>query len=123
MNNRETKEIITPIDKHKVILKAFITGREKRDMKNIYFEGVEFEMEGAKTKSNKMDMQKITENAENKTIETVVISVDGKSEVVDAVLDMNSKDTDFVLAEINKVTNDDFLDKLQKPKDTTEPIK
>lgn len=118
---RETKEIITPVDKHKVVLKAYITGREKRDMKNIYFKGVEFEMDGVKTKSNKMDMQKMTENAENKTIEVIVVSVNGKPEVVNAILDMKSKDFDFVIAEINEITNDDFLS--PEPKDITEPTK
>lgn len=121
-DKRETKEIITPIDKHKVVLKSYITGREKREMKNVYFEGVEFELEGAKPKTNKMDMGKMTDKAENKAIEMVVVSVNGKMEVINTILDMKSKDTDFVIAEINKITkDDDFLDESQKPKDITEP--
>lgn len=121
-DKRETKEIITPVDKHKVILKSFITGREKRDMKNIYFEGVEFELQGAGAKSNKMDMAKITEKSENKAIETLVVSVNGNSDkIVDTVLDMKSKDSDFVIAEMNKVTEDDFLS--PEPKNITEQIK
>lgn len=111
----ETKEIITPVDNDKVILKSFITGRESREIKCIYSEAVKFRMEGKTSKSESVDMGELTRKTEDKTIEVVVVSVNGiKDNKVDAVLNMNSIDTDFVLKEINKITNgDDFLDKLK----------
>ncbi len=111
----ETKEIITPIGGAKIVLKSFITGRESREIKGVYFKGVKFKMEGQTSKSDNIDMSKITEDSENKAIEVVVISVNGNEEnKIDAILDMNVKDYDFVKDEVNKVINgDDFLDKSQ----------
>lgn len=118
----ETREIATPIDKHKVVLKSFITGRESRDIKKIYTEGIKIRMEGQNTKSDDIDMGDLTEKTENKTIETIVISVDGiKDNKVNTILDMKSKDTDFVIDEINKITKgDDFLESSQTQKPTGE---
>lgn len=113
----ETKEIITPIGEVKIILKSFITGRESREIKGVYFKGVKFKMEGQISKSEDIDMSKITEESENKAIDTVVVSVNGSEEnKLDAILDMNVKDYDFVKDEVNKIINgDDFLDKSQTP--------
>lgn len=111
----ETKELITPIGGAKIVLKSFITGRESREIKGVYFKGVKFKMENQVSKSDDIDMSKITEDSENKAIEVVVISVNGSEEnKLDAILDMNVKDYDFVKDEVNKVINgDDFLDKSQ----------
>ena len=111
----ETKEIITPIGEIKIVLKSFITGRESREIKGVYFKGVKFKMEGQTSKSEDIDMSKITEDSENKAIEVVVISVNGSEEnKLDTILDMNVKDYDFVKNEVNKIINgDDFLDKSQ----------
>jgi len=119
---KETKEIITPIDKHKVVLKSFITGRDSRELKNVYFKDAEFYLDGAQPKSSKLDMAKLTQEAEDKAIEIVVVSVDGKEDnKVDAILDMKKRDSDFVIDEINKITNNDFLgEKLTKPEENTE---
>ena len=111
----ETKEIITPVGKIKVILKSFITGRESREIKGVYLNGIKMKMEGQVSKSDDIDMGKLTELSENKAIETVVISVNESEEnKLDAILDMNVKDYDFVKDEVNKIINgDDFLDKSQ----------
>jgi NAD-dependent SIR2 family protein deacetylase len=82
--NRETKKVITPVDKHEVVLKSFLTGREKREFTNNPDEG--FEMIG---------------------IRVVVISVNGKTDKIsDAILDMHGKDYDFVLNEMAEIIND-----------------
>ncbi len=118
----ETKEIITPIGGIKIALKSFITGRESREIKGVYFKGVKFKMENQVSKSDDIDMSKITEDSENKAIETVVISVNGNEEnKLDTILDMNVKDYDFVKEEVNKVINgDDFLEKSQTENSGTE---
>ena len=109
----ETKEVTTPIGEIKIVLKSFITGRESREIKGVYFKGVKFKMEGQAAKSDDIDMSKVTEDSENKAIEVVVVSVNGSEEnKLDTILDMNVKDYDFVKDEVNKVINgDDFLDK------------
>ena len=119
---KETKEITTPIDKHKVVLKSFITGRDSRELKNVYFKDAEFYLDGAQPKSSKLDMAKLTQEAEDKAIEIVVVSVDGKEDnKVDAILDMRKQDSDFVISEINKVANDEnFLGQSQKQEENIE---
>lgn len=128
----DTKTIVTPIGKYKVELKSFVTGREKREMKSVYLKGMNVALEGEKAKAENIDMAKVTADSEDASIRVIVVSINGQKnkikigdyeavDTIDAVLSMKSKDTDFVIAEINKVTNDDdFLDSLKKAKDTTE---
>lgn len=99
---RETLTIETPIDKHKVMLKAWITGKEKRELRNIFFEGIKFSGKEAESIGNSAE---IMNKAEDKAIETVVVSVNGKQEgILDLILGMKMQDYDFVKAEINKIT-------------------
>ena len=107
---RETKIIQTP-NKHKVEMKSYITGREKRELRSIFLKEMNFGIQDGGTEIKEMKGD-IIDKAEDKAIEIVVVSVDGKKEnVVDAVLSMNSKDYDFIIKEINKVTKDaDFLE-------------
>lgn len=111
----ETKTIETPVKKHQVVLKSFITGRESREIKGVFLKGVNFKLEGQAAKSDDIDMEKITEEAENKAFEIVVISINGNEEKkLDAILDMNLRDYEFVKSEVNKITSgDDFLEKSQ----------
>jgi len=82
--NRETKKVTTPISKQEVVLKSFLTGREKREFTSNSDEG--FEMIG---------------------IRVAVVSVDGKTDgVIDAILDMHGKDYDFILNEMAEIIND-----------------
>lgn len=118
----ETKIVKTPVDKIEVELKTFITGREKRALKSVFLKGMKVEMDGDKPKSAPVDMEKLTTEAEDIAFTTVVVSVNGvKEKIVDAILDMNSKDSDFVIAEVNKITkDDDFLSQTKKPSSITE---
>lgn len=114
----DTKKIITPVEKIEVELKSFITGRDKRMIRNVYLKNTQFEVEGMKTKNSKVDMEKITNGAEDTALSIVVISVNGKKEkILDTLLAMRSKDFDFVVKEVNKITqDDDFLEPLKTPK-------
>jgi len=106
---RETKEIITPIDKHKVVLKAWITGREKRKLREPFLARMKFAVDrtGAQPVTKDIDTAKMVEEAENVAIKTIVISVDGSTEnVVDKILDMKEKDYEFVMQEIGKIGED-----------------
>ncbi len=100
---RETKTIKTPIDKHDVVLKAWITGREKRELRNVFLSKMGLGGKG-EMKENPAD---ITDAAENKAIETIVISVNGKTEkIIDAILDMKGPDYEFVIKEINGISKE-----------------
>lgn len=96
----ETKEIITPVGQHKIVLKSWLTGREKRLIQSVLLSDVNL-------KEGKYEIigDKLTE-MQDRTIETIVVSVDGSSDKnLEKILDMHSADFDFVLAEINKITN------------------
>ena len=84
----KTHVIETPIEKHKVEVRDFLLGGEKRKMVN--------ETDPA--------------NQQNLLITTLCISIDGKSDNVVAALDgMHGKDFDFVLFDLAKVAEDSSL--------------
>lgn len=102
---RDTKEIITPIGKHKVVLKEWITGREKREIRKPYLEGMKFSLEEGKAKTEEIDANALIEKSENKAIETIVVSIDDdKEKILEKILDMRDKDYEFIVDEINKIT-------------------
>jgi len=106
-NERETRTIKTPVDKHEIVLKTWITGREKRALRNVFLSKMRL---GAKVEAES-NPAILTDEAENKAIETIVVSVNGvKDKIVDTILDMKGQDYEFVIKEINKVSKEtDFL--------------
>jgi hypothetical protein len=102
--DRETTTITTPVGKQTLVLKTYLTGREKRDLTNVYLSGkIDF---NAETQDVKGIDAGIIDKAQNLAWQTVVVSIDGKTEnVVDTILDMRSDDFDFVVAEVNKITS------------------
>ena len=101
---RETKEIITPIQKHKIVLKTYLTGLERRQINSAYFSGIQFSVEGQNVKTDKFNPDLISKT-EDKTLELLIISVNGKKEkILESLLEMHSDDYDFVVKEINEIT-------------------
>lgn len=101
---RETKKITTP-GNHELELKTYVTGRESREIQNVYLDKMNLkqtqngqEIEGLKGSA--------TGEAENKAIEIVAVSLDGENEnIVDRILDLPVSEFNFIKAEINKVTS------------------
>ena len=116
MNNeqRETKEIITPIGKHKIVMKTYITGKEDKEIKKIW-RNIEVTIEKDKQTSKPIHVGDRLEEAERKVVELVIISVDGETEnVVDLILAMRKKDCTLIEKEIDKVTKDEDEDEEKK---------
>ncbi len=112
--NRETKEIITPIGKKKVVLKAWLTGREKRHLRNVLLQDVKFSVEKGDTKTEGINTAEAIQRAEDEAIKTIVVSIEEKTDkILDTILDMRDKDSDFVITEVNKIGRDEGF---QKPK-------
>ena len=108
--DRETHEIITPAKGHKVILKSWINGREKQAIDGTMFNNIDTVGQGNEMKP-KLSSSMIT-GRENTSIEYVVVSVDGNdSDVLNQVLDMRAKDYEFVLKEVELVTEGNFDEK------------
>ncbi|MCK9543323.1 MAG: hypothetical protein M0R03_14975 [Novosphingobium sp.] len=109
MENRETIIIKTPISNAEVVLKSWITGREKREINNVLFKDVEFEGQSYRIGGEKLAQLK------DKTIEIVVVSINGVTEnVLDILLDMRSEDYDYVLSKVDEITSDRASEELKK---------
>lgn len=107
---RENKEIVTPVGQQKIRIKAWLTARERRNIRSVLLEGVEFSTkEGdvenpvSNYKMNASSMDKM----QDKTLETVIMDINGSAEnVLETVLDMREADYNFIIKEIDKVTGE-----------------
>ena len=98
---RETKNISTP-NNHKVEIKTYVSKREQREIMSV-MNDVEVTMSTDGKAQPKMKFEKASE-MEDKTIECLVVSIDGKKEnVLETVLDLKSEDCDFILQKLNEV--------------------
>jgi len=86
---------------HEVVLKDSITGGEYQDIKDILLQETELQGVSGEMKMSGAVITKMT----NKAIETVVVSVDGKSDnVLDAVRNLPIEDYEEVVEAVNKAT-------------------
>lgn len=90
----------TPVGGHKVVLKTSITGRDRRNIQNVMLGKAKMNTSNAEN----LDIDgSVLAEVQDKTVETYLISVDGKTEgLLDLVLDMDSRDYEFVLAKVNE---------------------
>ncbi len=117
MEDRETFEIVTPEKGIKVVLRSWITGREKQKIDGAMFSGVSTTGDGKRLQP-KLSASMLADQ-ENASIEAVVVSVDGNdNKVVDAVLNMRVKDYDYVLTEVSRIVDGDIPEKKEKSSKT-----
>jgi hypothetical protein len=93
---------------HTVVIKGFVSGRAMEDMKRIFMENVEFELD-AETGEPKKDRRIIKGTSivdiDRRAVELFVISVDGITEsAFDLCIDLPSDDYDAVQREVEKIT-------------------
>lgn len=106
----ENIEIVTPVGKHKVELKTWITGRESMKLNQAMMKHMKVNQDSlkqigqeSKIEIESVDLPNLTAELNTASIEIYVVSVDGNKEnVLDIVLDMLEEDYNFVLAEIEK---------------------
>lgn len=103
--DRETKTIVTPISKKEIVVKTFLTGREKRSLVNIYLQGnLSFNTD---TKNISGIDNKLIDTEQDLSFETIIVSIDGSIEnIVNTVLDMHSEDFEFVKSYVESVKTD-----------------
>lgn len=101
MLDRETKTIQTP-GGHEVVLKEWVNGKEIQQIENLIYKN--FDIQGARENPNfKLNTSFLTEQT-NKTLEMVVVSIDGKTEnILEEILVLKAKDYKFIVTEANKV--------------------
>lgn len=101
---KETKIIETPIEKHKVELKCWLTGGDRRALRSVYTENAQIEMKGDKPEIKNLSGS-LVDKAEDKAIEIMVVSIDGNKEnIIKRILEMRDDDCDFVIKAINEIT-------------------
>lgn len=104
MEDREKITIKTPVAGHTVVLKAYLTGREKRDIANGSMPtNVDYDLEDGVKGLNPIQ---IMNNGEDASLKAVIISIDDIIVGEDApnkVLDMHSDDSDFIIAKVKEV--------------------
>jgi len=117
MEDRETFEIVTPVKEIPVVLRSWITGREKQKIDGAMFRGVSTTGDGKRLTPKLSDS--MIADQENASIEAVVVSVNGsEQDVVKAVLAMRVKDYEFVLAEVTRVVEGDIPEKKEVSSET-----
>lgn len=101
---REQREIVTPIQKKKIKMYAYLTGRELEYVQEPLFQAMQVKSAtvGKDVELGGLDINKMRESS-HRLIEKYIISVDGnKDKVLDQVLDMRHEDYQSVLDELNK---------------------
>ena len=97
----ETKTIKTQSGRE-VVLRTFITARDMRILKALYLAVAKFDVKGGEVFD--VDAKK-AEEIENKTLELVVVSVDGDKEgIVEKLLEFPSSDYNEVFEAVGEVT-------------------
>jgi len=109
---RETKTYRTPIGNQEVVVKAYLIGREKRAIENIYIAGndnLTLDKEGSLSGIR----VNLVDKAQDLGWRTVLVSIDGKVDgvdgfnIVEEVLNMRSSDYDFVVQMVNAIARDE----------------
>jgi hypothetical protein len=102
-------DIITPINKVKVSLKEWITGRDEVEIQRP-ITAIKLQIGEAGHSMGEINAGEASEKSKNIAIEKVVISVNGKTEgILDAILDMHKQDYQFVISEVDKIISGDFI--------------
>jgi len=109
---RPTKVLETPIDKHKIEVKSWVSGGEMEQIQGVWLEGMEMQV-GEETQPKVKGSQLTTAN--HKLIELLVVKFDDSADgILEKVLDMKNDDYQFLVAELNTITNPSAEKKIAK---------
>ncbi len=98
----ENKKITTPLGKV-LELKPYLTAKEYRSIRSVYVNAMQTNITGEGMQPTANFTGEVVNEAENRTIETTVVSYDGSTEnIVDRVLSLPMDEFNFILEECNK---------------------
>jgi hypothetical protein len=104
---RETKTISLPSGKE-VVLKSYLNARERNEYRNVFFSNFKIGLE-AKGPEVKEVSGDVMVKAEEKLIESAVVSFDGSSEnILSRLLDGKPEDYDTLVIEAGKIAGANF---------------
>lgn len=99
--DRETREITTPIDNHKVVIKTYLNVGELRVIENVFLSKLKINNEGIA--EQEYDGTLISA-AQDKLVEVAMVSVNGKTEnLLQEVMAFKKADFDFLIENLNQV--------------------
>lgn len=103
--NRETQTITTPVSKQEVVINTYLTGREKRQLQNVFLQGdLAFNPDSKNVTGINFSL---IDKEQDLAWSLVVVSIDGsKEDVVTKILDMRAEDYDFIVANVNAIRKD-----------------
>lgn len=91
----ETKELTTPTGLHKITVRAYLTGVDRRANRKLIWD---------LSKEGRGDTIEALEAAENALIGQILLSLDGSSEsVLERTLALPAQDYDFVIDTVNEI--------------------
>lgn len=100
---RETKEFTTK-GGTVIVHKTYLTGREMNEVQKVLLKNVTVDIKGASQSVQGFEASSITE-LNNKTIEMMVVSVNGISDkVIDTILDLPNEEYSEVIEKLNEIT-------------------
>lgn len=112
MSDREQKEITTP-NGIKAVIKTYLTGREYREIENVFLRQAKVNVAGQA--SGDFDGS-VVKQAEDQLIQQAVISLDGSSEnILERFLDLRNEDFSFLVGQLNEMRYGDLPDKKKLP--------
>lgn len=101
---RPTVEYKLKSGNHVLVLKEYLTGREKRAVKNALWAGKTMQIKDGKGESDAIPMDQMDASTD-KTIELMVISIDGDDKkILDRVLEFRDRDYDDLIDKIEELT-------------------
>lgn len=101
---RATVEFTTKSGKNTLVLNEYLTGREKRAVKNALWLGKSMQIKDGKGETDPVPMDDIDASTD-KTIELIVVSLNGDDKkVLDRVLDLPGPEYDEVIEKIEELT-------------------
>jgi aconitase B len=104
-DTRETVEFETSTKANKLVLHTYLTRRERRGIKNALFGGKEIAVDGKNEIKASVSME-LTDVAEDKTFEAMIVSLNGSSEnIVERLLELPDTEADEIKAKIDELTS------------------
>lgn len=114
MSGADTLTIET-VSGHKVVVKAWLTGREVREIRRPFFKAAKIDTQAETPVSFEQISPEVIEESENILIQTAVISVDGVSEnVLEKVLGLPAPDFQEVVDKLNEISQGLTLQRQKK---------
>lgn len=93
-------------EKHSFVLNEYLTGREKRSVKNALYAGKNMRLKGKGAESDDIPMEDI-DASNDKAIELMVVTMDDTKEtVLSRVLDLPSQEYDALMNKIDELTGE-----------------